>query len=66
MQEIQESSPEPHLRILSITVVTCEMSTIVQQFDHSLALSFFGIGIKIDLFQSGVTGLETMKKKKSS
>ena len=39
------------------------MSTIVQQFDHSLALSFFGIGIKIDLFQSGVTGLETMKKK---
>ena len=40
------------------------MSTIVQQFDHSLALSFFGIGIKIDLFQSGVTGLETMKKKK--
>ena len=30
----------------------CEMSAIVWQFEHSLALSFFGIGMKTDLFQS--------------
>ena len=30
----------------------CEMSTIVQLFEHSLALSFLGIGMKTDLFQS--------------
>ena len=28
------------------------MSAIVQLFDHSLALPFFGIGVKTDLFQS--------------
>ena len=28
------------------------MSAIVWQFEHSLALSFFGIGMKTDLFQS--------------
>ena len=28
------------------------MSTIVQQFEHSLALPFFGIGMTTDLFQS--------------
>ena len=28
------------------------MSTIVQLFEHSLALLFFGIGMKTDLFQS--------------
>ena len=28
------------------------MSAIVQQFEHSLPLSFFGIGMKTDLFQS--------------
>ena len=39
-------------RILSITLLACEMSAIVQQFEHSLALPFFGIGIKTDLFQS--------------
>ena len=38
-------------RILSITLLACEMSAIVWQFKHSLALSFFGIGIKTDLFQ---------------
>jgi len=27
------------------------MSAIVQWFDHSLALLFFGIGMKTDLFQ---------------
>ena len=39
-------------RILSITLLACEMSAIVQWFEHSLALPFFGIGMKIDLFQS--------------
>ena len=39
-------------RILSITLLACEMSAIVQQFKHSLALPFFGIGMKTDLFQS--------------
>ena len=39
-------------RILSITLPICEMSAIVHQFEHSLALPFFGIGMKTDLFQS--------------
>ena len=39
-------------RILSITLLACEMSAIVQQFEHSLALPFFGIGMKTDIFQS--------------
>ena len=39
-------------RILSITLLVCEMSAIVQYFEHSLALPFFGIGMKTDLFQS--------------
>ena len=39
-------------RILSITLLVCEISAIVQYFEHSLALPFFGIGIKTDLFQS--------------
>ena len=39
-------------RILSITLPACEMNAIVQQFEHSLALSFFRIGMKTDLFQS--------------
>ena len=39
-------------RTLSITLLACEMSTIVHQFVHSLALPFYGIGMKIDLFQS--------------
>ena len=39
-------------RILSITLLVCEMSAIVQLFEHSLALPFFGIGMKTDLFQS--------------
>ena len=38
--------------ILSITLLACEMSVIVQQFEYSLALPFFGIGMKTDLFQS--------------
>ena len=31
------------------------MSAIVQGFEHSLALPFFGIGMKTDLFQSVAT-----------
>ena len=40
------------LRILSITLLACEMSAIVWQFEHSLALLFFGTGMKSDPFQS--------------
>ena len=40
------------LEILSITLLACEMSAIVWYFEHSLALPFFGIGMKTDLFQS--------------
>ena len=39
-------------RILSITLLVCEMSAIVWKFEHSLALPFFGTGMKTDLFQS--------------
>ena len=39
-------------RILSITLIVWKMSAIVQWFEHSLALPFFGIGIKTDLSQS--------------
>ena len=39
-------------RILNISLLVCEMSAVVWQFEHSLALSFFRIGMKTDLFQS--------------
>ena len=39
-------------RNLSITLLACEMSAVVQWFEHSLTLPFFGIGMKTDLFQS--------------
>ena len=39
-------------RILSITLLACEMSATVRWFKHSLALPFFGTGMKTDLFQS--------------
>ena len=39
-------------RILSITLLACEMSVIAQQFEHCLVLPFFVIGMKTDLFQS--------------
>ena len=39
-------------RILTITLLACEISATVQLFEHSLALPFFGIGMKPDLFQS--------------
>ena len=38
-------------RIFSITLLACEVSAIVWWFEHSLALPFFGIGMKTDLFQ---------------
>ena len=39
-------------RILSITLLACEMKRILQYFEHSLALILFGTGMKTDLFQS--------------
>ena len=39
-------------RILSITLLACEMNAIVWWFEQSLALPFFGTGMKTDLFQS--------------
>ena len=39
-------------RILSITLLACEMSATVGRSEHSLVLFFFGIGMKTDLFQS--------------
>ena len=37
-------------RILCIILLACEMSAIVWYSDHSLVLSFFGVGMKTDLF----------------
>ena len=39
-------------RILSITLLACEIRAIVLLFEHSLSLPFFGIGMKTELFQS--------------
>ena len=39
-------------RTLSTALLACWMSAIVWSFKNSLALPFFGIGIKTDLFQS--------------
>ena len=42
-------------RVLSITLLACEMSATVWQFEHSLALPFFGISfhsMKTYLFQA--------------
>ena len=39
-------------RSLIITSLVCEMSAIVRWFEHSLALPFFGTGMKTDLLQS--------------
>ena len=41
----------PAWRILSIALLECEMSAIVQYYEHFLAFPFFGNRIKIDLFQ---------------
>ena len=37
---------------LSMTLLACKVSTTVWQFEHSLALPLFGIGMKTELFQS--------------
>ena len=34
------------------TLLACEMSALVRYFEHSLALPFFGIEMKTDLFHS--------------
>ena len=41
---------KPGLENISITLLAYEMSAIVQKFEHSLALPFSVIGMKIDLF----------------
>ena len=43
---------QPSMKDFELTLLAGEMSVIVQQFEHSLALPFFGIGIKTGLFQS--------------
>ena len=40
-----------HYFILSITLLACEISAIVRSFEHSLALPFFGIGMKTPVLQ---------------
>ena len=42
---------KPDLDNFEHYLLVCEMSAIVQ-FEHSLTLPFFGIGMKTDLFQS--------------
>jgi len=42
---------------LSINLLACEISAIVQYFEHSLALPFFGIGMKTDLFSPVATAV---------
>jgi len=39
-------------KILSIILLACDLSEIVLYFEHPLALPFFGIGMKTDIFQS--------------
>ena len=39
-------------RIFCITLLACEMSTIVRQSENSLALPFLETGMKTDLFRS--------------
>ena len=48
------------LRILSITLLVCEMSAVEQLFEHSLPLPFFGIGMKLT-FSSPVATAEFSK-----
>ena len=42
-------------KILSMTLLAWEMSAIIQWLEHSLVLTFLGIGMKTDLFQSWAT-----------
>ena len=38
------------LENFDIALLACEMSAIVQYFEHSLVFSFFGIGMKTNLW----------------
>ena len=40
---------------MSITLLACEMSAIVQEFEHSLALPFFEIGMKATFYSPVAT-----------
>ena len=39
-------------RILHVTLLACEMSEVIRQFEYSLALPLFRTAMKADLFQS--------------
>ena len=43
---------KPGLEDFEHYFLACEMSAILRQFEHSLALPFFEIAMKTDLFQS--------------
>ena len=43
------------LENFDIALLVCEMSAIVQYFEHSLVFSFFGIGMKTDFFSPVAT-----------
>ena len=43
---------KPSLENFQYYFASMEVSSVVQQSEHSLALPFFGIGMKADLFQS--------------
>ena len=51
---------KPGLEHLSITLIVCEISAIVQLFEHSLALPFFGLEWKLT-FSSPVATAEFSK-----
>ena len=49
---IELRSPAFQADALTAELLACEMSAIVQSFEYFLALPFFGIRMKTDLFQS--------------
>ena len=51
----------PSLEILSITLLACEMGAVMQRFECSLALLFFGTGMKIRTFSSPMAPAEFSK-----
>ena len=48
MNLTQMTNLDSILKSRDITLLACKMRTIVWLFDHSLALPFFGIGMKTD------------------
>ena len=46
---------KPGLENFEHYLLACEMSATVREFEHSLALPLFGIGMKTDLFRSLAT-----------